>query len=299
MHKLANETLSCRNMNFKVNQERKNHENSDKKLNAEKSISHLYPSIIKVFEVYEIQKYGEVLYLYGIPKIDYENTEGELWAQFHHFGFQCNLKYELGEYFLLVAPQEMTTENIWMILVLFILTFFTTMVCGAWLFGVETLNEPLQLFKGLPFTLAIMAVLGSHEMAHYVMTKYYGMEVSLPYFIPFPAFIGTMGAVIRYKGTFPSRKALFDIGIAGPLAGLLLSVAVTLIGFNLKLPSSKHLSDFLMFNIGLPPLFIFIQNLTGAKGGNLHPVAFAGWVGMLITLLNLLPADQLDGGHSD
>ena len=171
MYKFANETLSCRNMNFKVNQERKNHENSDKKLNAEKSISHLYPSIIRVFEVYEIQKYGEVLYLYGIPKIDYENIEGELWAQFHHFGFQCNLKYELGEYFLLVAPQEITTENIWIILVLLIVTFFTTMVCGAWLFGVDTLKEPLQLFKGLPFTLAIMAILGSHEMAHYVMAK--------------------------------------------------------------------------------------------------------------------------------
>ncbi len=159
------------------------------------------------------------------------------------------------------------------------------------------LNEPLQLFKGLPFTLAIMAVLGSHEMAHYVIARYHGMEASLPYFIPFPAFIGTIGAVIRYKGPLPSRKALFDIGIAGPLAGLLLSVAVTFVGFNLKLPSSKHLPDFLMFNIGLPPLFVFIQNLAGAKGGNLHPVAFAGWVGMLVTLLNLLPAGQLDGGH--
>ena len=142
-----------------------------------------------------------------------------------------------------------------------------------------------------------MAVLGSHEMAHYVMAKYYGMEVSLPYFIPFPVFIGTMGAVIRYKGPVPNRKALFDVGIAGPLAGLLLSVAVTLIGFNLKLPSSKHLSDSLMFNLGLPPFLYLSRTLSGAKGGNLHPVAFAGWVGMLITLLNLLPAGQLDGGH--
>lgn len=75
-----------------------------------------------------------------------------------------------------------------------------------------------------------------------------------------------MGAIICYKETFPSRKAIFDIGIAGPLAELLLSIAVTLIGFNLKLPSSKHLSDLLMFNIGLPPLFVFIQNLTGAEG---------------------------------
>ncbi len=87
MHKPENETLSYRNMNLKVNQEIKNHKNSDKKLNTEKSISHLYPSIIRVFEVYEIQKYGEALYFYGIPKIDNENIEGELWAQFHHFGF--------------------------------------------------------------------------------------------------------------------------------------------------------------------------------------------------------------------
>ncbi len=295
--KPENEILSCRNMNTKVNQEIKNHKNSDKKLDSEKSISYLYPSIIKVFEVYEIQKFGEVLYFYGIPKIDDERIEGELWKQFHHFGFRCNLKYELGEYFLLAAPEKKTTENIWIILVLFIATFFTTMICGAWLFGLDPLNEPLQLFKGLPFTLAIMAVLGSHEMAHYVMAKYYGMEVSLPYFIPFPAFIGTMGAVIRYKGPLPSRKALFDIGIAGPLAGLLLSVAVTFIGFNLKLPPSKHIPDFLIYNIGLPPLFVFIQNLTGAKEGNIHPVSFAGWVGMLVTLLNLLPAGQLDGGH--
>ena len=167
MHKPENETLSCRNMNLKVNQEGINYKNSDNKLNAEKSISLLYPSIIRVFEVYEIQKYGEVLYFYGIPKIDTTNIEGELWAQFYHFGFRCNLKYELGEYFLLAAPEEKTTENIWIILVLFIATFFTTMICGAWLFGVDPLNEPLQLFKGLPFTLAIMAVLGSHEMAHY------------------------------------------------------------------------------------------------------------------------------------
>jgi hypothetical protein len=91
------------------------------------------------------------------------------------------------------------------------------------------------------------------------------MEVSLPDFISFPAFIGTMEAVIRYKGPIPSRKALFDIGIAGPFAGLLLSVAVTFIGFNLKLPSSKHLPDFLMFNIGLPPFLYLSRTLQVLK----------------------------------
>lgn len=175
---------------------------------------------------------------------------------------------------------------------------FTTMICGAWMFGVDIKNAPLQLFRGLPFTLAIMAVLGSHEMAHYAMARYHGMKVSLPYFIPFPTFIGTMGAVIRYNGPVPSRKALFDVGIAGPLVGLIMSIAVTFIGLSLEVPAAKSLPNSLMFDLGLPPLFVFIQNLVGATGGNLHPVAFAGWVGMFVTLLNLLPAGQLDGDIS-
>ena len=104
MHKPESETLSYRNMTLKVNQEIKNHKNNDKKLNTEKLISHLYPSIIRVFEVHEIQKYGEALYFYGIPIIEAESLEGELWAQLNHFGFRCNLKYELGEYFLLSCP---------------------------------------------------------------------------------------------------------------------------------------------------------------------------------------------------
>ena len=92
-----------------------------------------------------------------------------------------------------------------------------------------------------------MTVLGSHEMAHYVMARYHGMKTSLPYFIPFPTFIGTMGAVIRYRGPVPSRKALFDVGIAGPLVGLIMSIAVTLIGLNLEAPAVKPLSDSMMF----------------------------------------------------
>jgi membrane-associated protease RseP (regulator of RpoE activity) len=197
----------------------------------------------------------------------------------------------------MVAPEKKQKQKIWINLVLFIATFFTTMICGAGLFGVDIVNEPLQIIRGLPFTIAIMAILCSHEMAHYIMARYHGMEASLPYFIPIPVFIGTMGAVIRYKGPVPNRKALFDVGIAGPLVGLLVSIAVTFIGFSLGVPAVKPLQDSIMLDLGTPPLFMFIQNLVGATAGNLHPVAFAGWVGMFITLLNLLPAGQLDGGH--
>jgi len=282
-------------MNLKTNPERKNDEKGNGKFDLEETISRLYPLIDRVFDVYEIQHSGEALYFYGTPKIDAESLEGELWGSFNQFGFGCTLKHELGEYVLLVAPEKKAKEKTWINLVLLITTFVTTMICGAGMFGVDLASEPLQIFKGLPFTLALMAILGSHEMAHYIMARYHGMEASLPYFIPFPAFIGTMGAVIRYKGPVPSRKALFDVGIAGPLVGLLVSIAVTFIGF--MMPVVKPLTDSVILDLGTPPLFLFIQNLVGAADGNLHPVAFAGWIGMLVTLLNLLPAGHLDGGH--
>jgi membrane-associated protease RseP (regulator of RpoE activity) len=284
-------------MNPQINQETKNNKKGNEKLDAEGTISRLYPFIARVFDVYEVQSSGNSLYFYGTPKIDIGNIEGELWLALHQFGFTCTLKYELGEHFLLVAPDKKEKDKIWINLVLFITTLFTTMICGAELFGVDILNEPLQLYRGLPFTLAIMAILCSHEMAHYIVAKYHGMEASLPYFIPIPIFIGTMGAVIRYKGPVPNRKALFDVGIAGPLVGLLVSIAVTFIGFSLEAPAVKPLQGSMMLDLGTPPLFTLIQNLVGATQGNLHPVAFAGWVGMFITLLNLLPAGQLDGGH--
>lgn len=283
-------------MNPQINQEMKNN-NGNGKLDVEGTISRLFPFISRVFNIYEVQSSGNSLYFYGTPKTDVENIEGELWLTLHQFGFICTLKYELGEYFLLIAPEKKEKDRIWINLVLFIATLFTTMICGAELFGVDILNEPSQIYRGLPFTLALMAILCSHEMAHYVMAKYHGMAASLPYFIPIPIFIGTMGAVIRYKGPVPNRKALFDVGIAGPLVGLLVSIAVTFIGFSLEAPAIKPLQDSMMLDLGTPPLFMLIQNLVGATQGNLHPVAFAGWVGMFITLLNLLPAGQLDGGH--
>lgn len=281
----------------KQNQKEDNKKEGNKKLEVEEAISRLYPYIIRVFDVYEVQASGNSLYFYGTPKTDAREVETELWMPFHQFGFMCTLKYELGEHFLLVVPEKKENEKVWINLILFITTVFTTMICGAGLFGVDTISDPSQLLIGLPFTLAIMAILFSHEMAHYIMARYHGMEASLPYFIPIPFFIGTMGAVIRYKGPVPSRKALFDVGIAGPLVGLLVSIAVTFVGLNLRMPTVKPLQNSIMLDLGTPPLFLFIQRLVGAADVNLHPVAFAGWVGMFITLLNLLPSGQLDGGH--
>ena len=101
--------------------------------------------------MYEIQNSGEALYFYGTPKTDAENIMGELWVPLQQFGFGCTLKHELGEYVLLVAPEKKAKEKTWLNLVLFIATFFTTMICGAWMFGVDLKNEPSAAFPGFTF----------------------------------------------------------------------------------------------------------------------------------------------------
>jgi membrane-associated protease RseP (regulator of RpoE activity) len=156
---------------------------------------------------------------------------------------------------------------------------------------------------GIAYAASIMGILVVHELGHYVTGRLYGMRVSLPYFIPMPiSLMGTMGAVIRMRSPVPDRRALFDVGIAGPLAGLAVAVPVTILGLHLSrvVPDVPDLPGVLRF--GEPLLF---KALTGLVFGTvpsgqtvlLHPVAYAGWLGFLVTALNLIPAGQLDGGH--
>lgn len=177
-------------------------------------------------------------------------------------------------------------------LLLYSLTWFTTLLIGELQFGAQ----------GYLFSIGIMTILTFHEMGHYIQTRRYGVSSSLPYFIPmpFPPF-GTMGAIIRMDGRIPNMKALFDIGISGPLAGLVPAFLFCWIGI-----SFSHLTprvyDPMVIEFHHPLIF---QWITYWKFGplpaditlRLHPLAFAGWVGLFITSLNLLPIGQLDGGH--
>jgi membrane-associated protease RseP (regulator of RpoE activity) len=170
------------------------------------------------------------------------------------------------------------------------------MVVGSILFGADPVTSPAEVLKGLPFTIAIMTVLGAHEAGHYIVAKKHGMRTSLPYFIPFPNMIGTMGAVIKHKGPIPNRKALFDVGVSGPLIGLIVSVIVTMIG--LLQPPITQPPGGMSIELGIPLLFDLITRIVpNGETMMMHPIAFAGWVGMLVTALNLIPAGQLDGGH--
>lgn len=151
------------------------------------------------------------------------------------------------------------------------------------------------------YAISIMTILLAHELGHFFMCRKYNVEATLPYFLPmpFPPF-GTFGAVIKMKGQIPSKKALFDIGAAGPIAGLLFAIPAIITGlcFSKVLPTAG--SNYL--SLGEPILFSAIAKIVfGAipEGFDivLHPVAFAGWAGLFVTALNLLPIGQLDGGH--
>lgn len=155
---------------------------------------------------------------------------------------------------------------------------------------------------GAVYSASVMTILLAHEMGHYFMSRRYGIPATLPYFIPFPLSpFGTFGAIIKMKGIIINKKALFDIGIAGPLSGFI--IAIPFIIFGIKMSSIQLVTKEMVFlQLGDPLLFKILQKfLIGdiPDGYNLvlHPLAYAGWVGLFVTALNLLPVGQLDGGH--
>jgi membrane-associated protease RseP (regulator of RpoE activity) len=193
---------------------------------------------------------------------------------------------------------------------LLLITLFTTTIAGAKFAGVSAKqweSDPSMLLQGLPYALALMAILSIHELGHYLAARFYKVRTTLPYFIPVPLFLGTFGAFIQMRSPIPNRKALFDVGIAGPLAGFV--VTLPLLIWGLAHSSVVPLSDASrLFNFeSLDPRFSFLLTLLGklALGTQLtaqmaiklHPVAVAGYIGLIVTALNLIPVGQLDGGH--
>ncbi len=154
------------------------------------------------------------------------------------------------------------------------------------------------------YSIPIMLILLGHEMGHYLMSRRSGMRATLPFFLPLPFIspFGTLGAVIRMEGIVPSRKALFDTGVAGPLTSFFLSIPAVVVGLSLsKVIPVTHIKGE-MIRLADPLLFTLIQRFAMPDVPNnyelvLHPVAYAGWVGLFVTALNLLPIGQLDGGH--
>lgn len=160
-------------------------------------------------------------------------------------------------------------------------------------------QHPANLLLGLPFSLTLMFILFAHEMGHYLYARHYRVYATPPFFVPCPSLIGTLGAFIRIKSPIPSRAALFDIGIAGPIAGFIPACAALLVGISLSHPIAGYSSS--EIQLGFPLAFYLAGRLlhiaVPISALSLHPIAAAAWVGMFATALNLLPGGQLDGGH--
>ena len=188
--------------------------------------------------------------------------------------------------------------------ILFLLTVFTTLLAGAIMEGAQILDNPLDLIKGVPFSFTLMFILGTHEFGHYYYAQKHKVDASLPFFIPAPPFlflIGTFGAFIKIKSPIYRKDALLQIGAAGPIAGFIIAVPALILGLFLSdiveksdIQGALILGDSILMKI---LTWVTHPDLMESQDIMLHPIAFAGWIGLLVTMLNLLPIGQLDGGH--
>jgi hypothetical protein len=240
----------------------------------------------------------------------FDRLRQELWAQ----GYIPLIKRESGEEFIEVIRRGRTGRSrIWINLLLLAGTFATTVFAGAliWLTYVGGANLGSDDFVNgaAYFAAPVMTILGLHELAHYLMARRRHLDASLPYFMPMPPpfLFGTLGAFVSIREPFPDKKALFDIGASGPLAGFAASIPIAILGMYLSahapvLPASYCGPTVLGQSYGNlllgVPLFWQVLELFVPPGLiSLHPLALAGWVGIFVTAINLLPAGQLDGGH--
>jgi len=215
--------------------------------------------------------------------------------------------------YVMPASRAKPPERLWRYLALFALTLVTTTLAGAdhyasFFAGFRAIALPFStwdlLVRGLWYSVSILAILGAHEFGHFYACRYYDVDASPPYFLPMPFVLtGTFGAFIRIRQPVPGKRELFDIGIAGPIAGFVVAVPVLMVGMYLSRVVQVP-QDFSgpVFELGEPLLFKAAAWLTFGPVAdgytvNMHPMAFAAWFGLLATALNLFPMGQLDGGH--
>ena len=269
---------------------------------------------------------------------DSVSSYDQLAASVNSYGLTPLFRLEKGEQviYLVDTPPKQKAANPWVNVVLFVLTVFSVMLVGATPEGPVPANLGGQLlamlksiFTGWPFALSMMGILVSHEFGHYLMSRYHKTPATLPYFIPLPISpLGTMGAAILMKGIPKNKRILFDIGVAGPLAGMIIAIPVLFLGLKMSsldtITASAGsfiegnsllylLAKFMVFGKLLPQpatygslspflywVRYFFTGMPSPVGGMdvfISPVAFAGWAGLLVTALNLVPAGTLDGGH--
>lgn len=265
-----------------------------------------------VFHITQVRSDGDRIVYYGVAEVPEQELIRRVWDPFRDAGYDVQAANTgSGRDVIVARPYSTTIDSVpWVNVGMFLATVLSTLFVGAvgWYYIplAELTANPLAALEAWPFTAAVLGVLMTHELGHYVMGRYHEVDVSLPYVIPFFLPFGTMGAIIRMRSQMPDREALFDIGVAGPLAGLLATVIVTVAGLLLgpmQVPPGTVSTGTQVIVFNNPPLLDLIAAVLGQPTGYdsttqvAHPVIMGGWIGMFFTLLNLLPVGQLDGGH--
>jgi hypothetical protein len=261
----------------------------------------------KYFPIYDVKVSAQSVQIFISPDTTtMEASFDTMRKEMNEKKFIPFLSHDGGEYSITVVRKgERNRIGVWTNVVLLGITFVTTVLAGAFLWAayINASNFlTLEIFAmgALFFAIPLMTILGVHELAHYLTAKKHGVAASLPFFIPSIPPLGTFGAFISIRDPIPSRKALVDIGISGPIAGLVIAIPVFLFGMVLTQQSPHYITG---GTGGLAGTMASMLSYTLSQffpiSGNviMHPLAFAGWVGLFVTAINLLPAGQLDGGH--
>jgi membrane-associated protease RseP (regulator of RpoE activity) len=261
----------------------------------------------KYFPIYDVKVSAQSVQIFISPDaVTLEASFENLRKEMNEKKFIPFLSHAGGEYSITVVRKgDRNPMGIWANVILLGITFVTTVLAGAvlWAAYINTSNFlTLEVFGmgALFFAIPLMTILGIHELAHYIAAKRHGVAASLPFFIPSIPPLGTFGAFISIRDPIPNRKALVDIGISGPIAGMIVAIPVFLFGMILTQQSPHYIVG---GTGGLANTMASLLSYTLSQffpiSGNviMHPLAFAGWVGLFVTAINLLPAGQLDGGH--
>jgi len=278
--------------------------------------------------------------VYYIQNIEYRPQavicRGQLRASSHtaYQQVKANIETQFGDRFLLIFQEGLNNQPFFVLvpntqlarqsenrdkeklthpgiaLLLLLMTLITTTIAGIKFAGIDVKsleNNFTLALKGLPYALGLISILGIHELGHYLTARFYKIRATLPYFIPVPFFLGTFGAFIQMRSPTPNRKALFDISIAGPIAGFIVTLPLLLWGLAHSEVVSMRVEPDAINPKALDPKYSLLLALLAklALGSqlklnsaiDLHPIAIAGFLGLIVTALNLIPVGQLDGGH--
>src|SRR6266542_661712 len=270
------------------------------------AIAELAPQLGGVLAVEQVRAEGHALGFGGRLLLPPASALTELVSRFRPLGYTpflqagaAGMTWVRALPFVDVHVPSRPRTNI----ILFVLTVLSTLIAGSGaFFAFNPLTEPGRVLDGVPFAFTLLAILGTHEFCHYFTARAYGASVSLPYFIPAtpPVLFGTLGAIIRMRSPARDRNSLFDIAAAGPLAGLVVALPALWIGLGWSKVGAVPDGGAVVFGDSLLMRFmtwIVFGSLPPGHDVFVHPVALAGWVGLFVTALNLIPIGQLDGGR--